>query len=259
MDLPIAGDSSPAGESEIIDTAVRFIKDYLHEDLGRIDEEKRSQIDRLVQSKSPQHRMLLNKHPDVYDEIPTGLSDDWLDLELHKHQQKWEPDVARRGQDIKRRAKRSAAIDPSFEALIEEYCQSITDLSRASLAEYVAKRKTVIDLLEEALELDDAGKYGKELRIHSIICPMQATSDDVAFYCYVVADITRTLQRSARGAGLIPTQDGGGYFGYNGSYGAYIEVISYDKLLKNAKQQNRVLFDKLFAPKTVDLVHPELA
>ena len=107
LDLPVAGDSSPAGESEIVDTAVRFIKDYLCEDLGRIDEEKRSQIDRLVQSKSPQYRMLLNKHPDVYDEIPTGLSDDLLDLELHNHQQKWELDVARRGQDIKRRAKRT--------------------------------------------------------------------------------------------------------------------------------------------------------
>ena len=36
-----------------------------------------------------------------------------------------------------------------------------------------------------------------------------------------------------------------------------IEVISYDKLLKNAKQRNRALFDKLFAPKASDLKHPE--
>ena len=369
LDLPIAGDSSPASESEIIDAAVRFVKSYLHDDLSRIDEEKRVQIDRLVQSEKPQYRLLLNRRPDVYDEIPTGLSDDRLDLELYKHQQKWELDVAKRGQDIKTRVKASAATDPSFDALFEEYCQSITDLSRASLAEYVAKRKTVIDLLEEALALDAEGKYSKESRIHSIICPMQATSDDVAFddmnlwliddrlayhrflasdkeinsipvvdsdssrrmdiavfdaalsyasdpesissitivelkrpqrddldkddtnpvqqvldyvdaikrgevkkengrgfgnvqnvafYCYVVADMTETLQRSARGAGLILTQDGEGYFGYNSSYGAYIEVISYDKLLKNAKQRNRVLFDKLFVPKVVDLAHPEL-
>ena len=41
-------------------------------------------------------------------------------------------------------------------------------------------------------------------------------------------------------------------------YGAYVEVISYDKLLKDAKQRNKALFDKLFEPKAKDLVHPEL-
>ena len=39
---------------------------------------------------------------------------------------------------------------------------------------------------------------------------------------------------------------------------AYVEVISYDKLLKDAKQRNKALFDKLFEPKAKDLVHPEL-
>ena len=38
-----------------------------------------------------------------------------------------------------------------------------------------------------------------------------------------------------------------------------MEVISYDKLLKDAKQRNSALFDKLFEPKSKELVHPELA
>ena len=65
--------------------------------------------------------------------------------------------------------------------LFKEYCQSITDLSRAGLAEYVARRKAVIELLGQALEADENGKYSKEARIHSIICPMQVTSNDVPF------------------------------------------------------------------------------
>lgn len=69
---------------------------------------------------------------------------------------------------------------------------------------------------------------------------------NVAFYCYVIADLTPTLKRSAARAGLILTQDGEGYFGLNPTVGTYIEVVSYDKLLKDAKQRNRVLFDKLF-------------
>ena len=81
---------------------------------------------------------------------------------------------------------------------------------------------------------------------------------NVAFYCYVVADLTPTLKKSAARAGLIPTQDGEGYFGHNPTVGTYIEVISYDKLLKDAKQRNRVLFEKLFNKKASDLIHPEL-
>ena len=81
---------------------------------------------------------------------------------------------------------------------------------------------------------------------------------NVAFYCYVIADLTTTLKKSAARAGLIPTQDGEGYFGYNPTVGTYIEVISYDKLLKDAKQRHRALFDKLFEAKAGDVTHPEL-
>lgn len=81
---------------------------------------------------------------------------------------------------------------------------------------------------------------------------------NIAFYCYVVADITPTLRKSAGRAGLITTQDGEGFFGYNPTVGTYIEVISYDKLLKDAKQRNKVLFDKLFEPKLTDLKHLEM-
>lgn len=368
-DFPILGDNRGASEDEIVDAAVEMIKVFLKGDLDKVDEEKRKQIDMLVQSSRPQYRLLLNKRPGVYDQIQSGLTDDKLDLELYKHQQQWEFETVQKKHDIEERVKKNATDDISFQRLFDEYCQSITDLSRAGLAEYVARRKAVIDLLGEALVADDNGRYSKEDRIHSIICPMQVSSDDVkfddmnlwliddrlayhhylasdkkmntlpvletdvdkrmdlavfdaalsytadpenissitivelkrpmrndlatedkdpitqvydyvtdikegkvkkangrgfgnvqnvAFYCYVIADITSTLKKSAARAGLIPTQDGEGYFGYNPTVGTYIEVISYDKLLKDAKQRNRALFDKLFEAKASDVTHPEM-
>ena len=56
------------------------------------------------------------------------------------------------------------------------------------------------------------------------------------------------MKLAAENASLISTADGEGYFGYNASRNAYIEVISYDKLIKDAKQRNNILFDKLFRP-----------
>lgn len=365
-DLPIMIESSGATENEIVDNTVELIKSYLYEDLKKIGEEKRKQIDRLVQSCKPQYRLLLNKRPEIYDKIPTGLTTDKLDLELYRCQQEWEYDTAKQKQDIDEKIKNDATLDPGFDKLFQEYCQSITDLSRAGLAEYVARRKAVIELLAQAIEADNSGKYSKESRIHSIICPMQASSDDVpfdsmnlwliddrlayhhylasykimntlpvleseinkrmdmvifdaalsytadpeninsitivelkrpmredkdndpvrqvlryvddikngkvkkangrgfgdvsnvAFYCYVIGDLTPSMHDSAKGAGLLLTQDKEGYFGYVPSYGVYAEVISYDKLLKDAKQRNQVLFDKLFFPKANDITFPEL-
>lgn len=365
-DLPVMGEGKGAGEEEIVDAAIDLIKTYLHEDLTKIGDEKKKQIDRLVQSSRPQYRFLLNKRPQVYDMIPTGLTEEKLDLELYRHQQEWEYDTVKQKQDIDERIKKDATADPGFEHLFREYCQSITDLSRAGLAEYVARRKAVIELLGQALESDDNGKYSREARIHSIICPMQVTSNDVSFddmnlwliddrlayhhylasdkkintlpdlendvdkrmditvfdaalsytadpdninsitivelkrpmrndadndpvsqvlryvrdikdgkvkkrngrgfgdvsrvsfYCYVIGDLTPTLCESAENAGLTKTQDGEGYFGFNPARGAYVEVISYDKLLKDAKQRNQVLFDKLFGAKVENLAFPEL-
>ena len=365
-DLPVMGESCGAGEDEIVDSSIDMIRTYLHEDLTKIGKEKKTQIDRLVQTSKPQYRYLLNKRPEVYEQIPTGLTDDRLDLELYKHQQEWEFDTAKQKKDIDERLKKDATSDPGFENLFKEYCQSITDLSRAGLAEYVARRKAVIELLSQALEMDENGKYSKESRIHSIICPMQVSSDEVpfdamnlwliddrlayhhylasdkkmnslpvlksdidkrmdvavfdaalsytadltsinsitivelkrperddtdndpvrqvlryvdnikngkvkkangrgfgdvsnvAFYCYVIGDLTVSMHDSAKGAGLILTQDREGYFGYVPSYGAYVEVISYDKLLKDARQRNQVLFDKLFNAKAADLMYPEM-
>ena len=364
-DGPLFGDTR---ESEIVETAVSYIRTYLGDELTKVADEKKKQIDMLIKTNRPQYRLLLNRHPEVYDRIPAGLSDDKLDLELYKQQQQWELDTAKKKHDIEEKVKQDATSDPSFQKLFDEYCENITDLSRASLSEYVVRRKAVIDLLERALEADENGKYRKESQIHSIICPMQTTSDEikfddmnlwliddrlayhhflasdkkintipvlennvdkrmdlaifdaalsytsdpeninsitivelkrpqrndlateetdpitqvydyvsdikdgkvkkangrgfvniqqVAFYCYVIADITPTLKKSAARAGLVLTQDGEGYFGYNQTIGTYIEVISYDKLLKDAKQRNRALFDKLFEPKSKDLIHPE--
>ena len=365
-DGPLFGDTR---EPEIVETAVEYIRAYLSDELTKVADEKKTQIDMLVKTKRPQYRLLLNRHPEVYDRIPAGLPENKLDLELYKQQQQWEFDTAKKRHDIEKKVKQDATSDPSFQKLFDEYCENITELSRASLAEYVVRRKAVIDLLEHALEADENGKYSKESRIHSIICPMQTTSDEiklddmnlwliddrlayhhflasdkkintipvlesevdkrmdlaifdaalsytadseninsitivelkrpqrndlateetdpitqvydyvtdikegkvkkangrgfgnvqqVAFYCYVIADITPTLRKSAARAGLVPTQDGEGYFGYNPTVGTYIEVISYDKMLKDAKQRNRALFDKLFEPKSKNLAHPEL-
>ena len=105
--------------------------------------------------------------------------------------------------------------------------------------------KYVRDIREGKIKKDNGRDFGDMSR--------------VKFYCYVIGDLTPSMKDSAVGRGLRPTQDNEGYYGYNEGIGAYVEVISYNKLLKNARQRNQVLFDKLFDAKAEDLVHQELA
>ncbi|NMC63020.1 MAG: hypothetical protein GYA55_07610 [SAR324 cluster bacterium] len=65
------------------------------------------------------------------------------------------------------------------------------------------------------------------------------------FYCYIVSDLTESLKEQAEFYSLRSTPDNSGYIGFNPNLGAYVEIISFDKLIGDAKKRNRILFDKL--------------
>lgn len=71
---------------------------------------------------------------------------------------------------------------------------------------------------------------------------------NLPFYCYIICDITPHLRDVVQMYDLKETPDEMGFFGYNVSFRAYVEVISFDKLLVDARKRNRVLFEKLRLP-----------
>ena len=75
-------------------------------------------------------------------------------------------------------------------------------------------------------------------------------SEDVPGYCYVICDLTSSVVRRCRLHNGILTQDGLGYFFYNTNYKAHVQVISFDQLVRAARERNRAFFDKLGLPTT---------
>lgn len=96
----------------------------------------------------------------------------------------------------------------------------------------------VLGYVEEIKTGKKTDKDGRPIRVH------EATP----FYCYIVADLTSNLEKQARYHNLRRTPDHSGYFGYNDEVGAYIEIMDFEKVLRDAKRRNRVLFDKLNLP-----------
>ncbi|MEM7734423.1 MAG: ATP-binding protein [Deinococcota bacterium] len=68
------------------------------------------------------------------------------------------------------------------------------------------------------------------------------------FYCYIIADLSDSLKTSLKSHSFQKTPDGLGFYHYNSQLHSYTEVISYTKLIKDAKNRNRVFFDKLNLP-----------
>ena len=68
-----------------------------------------------------------------------------------------------------------------------------------------------------------------------------------AYHCYIIADITPTLQREIGVFTYSETPDGEGVFGYigGGEQKAYVEIIPYQKLLRDAKLRQGIFFQKL--------------
>jgi hypothetical protein len=99
--------------------------------------------------------------------------------------------------------------------------------------------------IEQALGYVDRVRNGQVKTKSGQLIP---ESQDIPAYCYVVCDLTPTMIKRCKNFSLTKTADGMGFFGYNPNYKAYIEVISFNQLVKAAKERNRAFFDKLGLP-----------
>jgi hypothetical protein len=68
------------------------------------------------------------------------------------------------------------------------------------------------------------------------------------FYAYIIADLTPSLKTLAKRAMFRPTPDGDGYFKFHDNYNMYIELISFKKMIRDAKKRNAAFFHQLGIP-----------
>jgi hypothetical protein len=77
--------------------------------------------------------------------------------------------------------------------------------------------------------------------------PLQST-DAVYFFGYVICELDPLLRKVLSRRTMRETPDGRGMFGFFPDHKAYIEVISYDKMVDDAAKRNKILFEKLQLP-----------
>ena len=91
--------------------------------------------------------------------------------------------------------------------------------------------------------------YVKRLRTEGAVADtkgraIRGINEGTAFHCYVVADLTASLEASIIGR-FNRTPDNYGYFGYSHEPPAFVEIVPYGKILRDAKMRNVIFFQTL--------------
>lgn len=345
--------------AELDNSVVATLKRIAGPYMTALKVEKRQGIESFVAHKAPQFRFILNdRYQDHLEKISPNLSEDQLDIELYKAQRDIEIEHRQQATKINSPPPESATGVEEYKALYEQYLEQENELGKAALAKYVIHRRTILELLDNALKIQEDGAYAREDLVHSLIYPMRATSEDVEFskqnlwvvderlayhwylasdrtlsslkvvnakggdepdivvfntpraftestspyqsvvlvefkrperneypakeedpveqilryvrkikdgeakdkdgktftvstipfYAYILCSLTPRMRSIAENRDFTRMPDNEGYFLYHQNAGCYIEIISYDKVLNDAKKRNRAFFERLQLP-----------
>ncbi|MDZ4852863.1 MAG: ATP-binding protein [Pirellulaceae bacterium] len=344
--------------SELLASSIPKAKSFLAPFAEPLNLAKQERIREYIRSKAPQYRHLLQQCKAAIGELPSNLTDEKLDLELYKIDQRHDSDLRTRYERLLEAGDKATLSHDEQRKKFEQFLQDWNEAGMAKLARHVSHRKATLAFLEQRLGIQDGAKYALEEAIHEVIFPLKASSDDIRsdqmnlwildeklafhfylasdkrldqlsevvnvesgdrpdlaifghpfafadsspvfgsvvlvefkrpsrddysekddknpiqqvygyvnqikagkakdrhgrqitipattpFYAYIVSDITPTLEQQAVYAQLTKTPDGLGYFGYNTQVGVYVEIISFSKLIGDARKRNTAFFEKL--------------
>ena len=153
------------------------VSEYLEASLVEVLTEGRERVENFVSTTAPKYRPLLGHIPEGRLSVDPGMSDKDLDILLHRETFEVEQDILREGHEL---LSISAGFD-DYEDRLTSYMDKVTDLKQSDLANYVAHRRVVIDLLDFAIKRQEDGKFVREDVIHELIVPMRATSTNAEY------------------------------------------------------------------------------
>ena len=167
--------------SDIKLQALKEVRSQLQEFLLPIQEQKRDRIQTFVQTKAPEYRHILKYEKESLDHIAPDITDDSLEIELHRIHHKLELDVKMQSKEYVNTKPSDIRNYPEYRERYNRFFEKLNDVGKANIAKYVIHRKIVLDILENNLKQKDNDKYAIEESIHEIIFPLRTTSDDITY------------------------------------------------------------------------------
>lgn len=167
---------------EIRDTirghVVKGIKGYLKK---YIDEQKdiKKEIAKKVIDQNPQFLFIRDELDQFVEGLKSSINEEEIKLEMFRKRMRRAVTFKHVTKDLQNLSSQKEELEKK----IDEYNDFLNDEQKGALAEYVLKRKGVLDFLESLTEFSDPDnqKHHLESALHSLICPMQTDSMDLGF------------------------------------------------------------------------------
>ena len=207
-DLPLLG--AEVSWEEIARAAVSAVEVFLQPHTLEAKRESLARIRKVVDETEPRYKVLLGVEGAQLEDIPLTISDERLEVELHKRlatlRHRFKVEVAERMQTAPEDHEGFA----QFREDVFRTLGNLHEIAKSDLEEYVVHRRTVLDFFQKLLGLMESGKCAREDALHGLFFPLRKTSDDIdyedhnlwliderlAFHHYLASDIR--LDKQAR-------------------------------------------------------------
>lgn len=134
------------------------------------------EVTEYIVNHAPKYRRYLQR-PEILNSIPPNLSDDKKDEFLYKISIQERKSIDNK---IQKFIEQKEVGEDSIEELKKELIEK-TAFDADSLADYMFRRKSVIDIFKKFLDADQTGKYKLEEDIHNLIFPMGITNKGTSY------------------------------------------------------------------------------
>jgi hypothetical protein len=165
-------------ERIINDTCAQKIEEFLAEPLAELKGEQREIIDEITQSYPS---VAFGDTEELQKKLPSGeLSSDAIYGHLSRERFRRDQRQAEKIRSVLERLKDGTVTLESFSGAISEAGKAIEESEQRSLAEYIVRRKVVLDfidiLLQKVRDDDRDSSYQREDILHSFICPLRVNT-----------------------------------------------------------------------------------
>jgi hypothetical protein len=186
----------------IAGAARHYLRPYIRDAIA-----KKVQTSRDVITENPQFLYLADELDTFAEGLqPNSFGKEDIFLEMSRARFRRQKKFTALEKEIKgeSKSKSNDAIKGSIVEKVDDYKKYIADEKRGALAEYVTKRKAVLDIFENLLEYTESEResYSKEDALHQLFCPMRIDSkgltiddhnlwlldDRLAFFSYFASD-----------------------------------------------------------------------
>lgn len=160
--------------------ALKAVQEDLSPILSIINDNKKAALMSFVENEAPWYRFLV-KDVDLDRLPPDRLAAANLDLMLHQARYEREREIKKESAELIEQTpspEGKADYDQKFKKVVAQ----LNELGTSTLSQYIVHRRIVLDFLEKSLQRNQqSGGYELEKTVHSLIFPMQATSDEIPF------------------------------------------------------------------------------